>query len=106
MKMLPICEAKDLQRFSKIYGRSGMIQNGIYFQLRPSELRTSGKGAGLLPTPSASDFRDRGSTLHPAIQRRMRLGKQIMLSMLFRKNTCPYCVEGMMGFPREWTRIN
>lgn len=54
-KMLPICEVKDLQPSSKIYGRSGTMQNGILYQLAPLVRPTSVKGSGLLPTPKTTD---------------------------------------------------
>ena len=64
-----------------------------------------GDSTGLLPTPMASDNRNRGSVNKtPAITRRMRLGKQIGLSMLFDGKPCPFCVGAMMGYPEEWVR--
>jgi hypothetical protein len=80
-----------------------VMRNGIVYRRPRSVPPTSGTAYSCLPTPSASDFRDRGNTSHPAIQRRMRLGKQVMLSMLFDREPCPLCVEGMMGFPRGWS---
>lgn len=64
------------------------------------------EGGNLLPTPNASDHRDRGNVSHPSIRRRMRLGKQIGLSMLFEREPCPLCVEGMMGFPPGYTDLD
>jgi hypothetical protein len=54
----------------------------------------------------ASDNRDRGDTTNPSIQRRMRIGKQIGLSMLFKGAPCPSCVEAMMGWPAGWTALS
>ena len=45
---------KDLSPSCKIYGRSGMMQNGIAYQLPPLVHLTGGTGYGLLPTPLAS----------------------------------------------------
>jgi len=58
---------------------------------------------GLLPTPNASDNRDRGGPSNPSIQRRKRIGKQINLSMVFDGHLSPLFVEQMMGFPENWT---
>lgn len=59
----------------------------------------------LLPTPMASDNRNRGSiNKTPSVTRRMNSGKQIGLSMLFDGKPCPFCVAGMMGYPQEWVR--
>lgn len=75
--------------------------------------RASGVGAnherrrlfGLLPTPIASDNRNRGSVgKDPTIQKRFSLGKQIALSMLFDGKPCPMCVRSMMGYPEEWDK--
>lgn len=57
----------------------------------------------LLPTPQASDDRDRGNLSHPSIQRRIALGKQVMLSMQMGGALHPKWVEWVMGFPMDWT---
>lgn len=104
--------------------RSGTWANGIMCQRSSLEQTTNGNAGGSLlptpkaskffnypkhlwlPTPNASDHRDRGNTDHPAIMRRIRLGKQIGLSMLFAKAPCPLCVEGMMGWPKNWSQAS
>jgi hypothetical protein len=45
---------KDLSPSCKIYGRSGMMQNGIAYRLPPLAHLTDGIESGLLPTPLAS----------------------------------------------------
>lgn len=70
----------------------------LKFQLVPLAHPTKETEFGLLPTPLASDFRDRGNVGNPSIKRRMLLGKQIHLSMLFKGTPCPMCVASMMGF--------
>ena len=45
---------KDLSQSCKIYGRSGMMQNGIAYRLLPLVRLTDGIEYGLLPTPVAS----------------------------------------------------
>jgi hypothetical protein len=77
--------------------------SGLWVWMRAAQARTiTAIGFGLLPTPQASDNRNRGDISMPCIQRRMRLGKQIGLSMLFKGTPCPMCVGSMMGYPREW----
>jgi hypothetical protein len=72
-------------------------------QLAASALHTSGRGFGGLPTPTASDVRNRGTVGRtPATTRRMRLGKQIGFSMLFDPMPCHWCVGNTMGYPRAW----
>ena len=60
------------------------------------------------PTPTASDNRDRGNMSNPSIQRRIALGKQIMLSQSVDRNSGqlnPPWVEWLMGWPLEWTDL-
>src|SRR5574343_730791 len=53
-KTWQIFEVQDLSASCKIYGRSGMMQNGIAYRLPPLAHLTDGTGYGLLPTPLAS----------------------------------------------------
>jgi hypothetical protein len=68
----------------------------------------------MLPTPQASDNRDRGNMDHPSIQRRIASGKQIGLSVevnSIKDGTSrglklqPNFVEWMMGYPQGWTEL-
>lgn len=113
--------------------RSGMMQNGIVYQLPPlvrltavtesSSLLmhptpdTSGLGGSnarkaykkrlqTWPTPTASDHRNRGNLDNPCIQRRIALGKQIGLTMQAGGQLNPTWVEWLMGFPLEWTALD
>ena len=91
--------------FSMTWPRSGLMQSGTVSRLDTLAHRIDGTGCGLLPTPNASDNRDRGDYSNPSIQRRVRIGKQVGLSMLFKGSPCPMCVEGMMGFRKGWTDL-
>ena len=60
------------------------------------------------PTPQASDNRDRGNMSNPSIQRRIAIGKQIMLSQSVDPTSGalnPTWVEWLMGWPLEWTDL-
>lgn len=60
------------------------------------------------PTPQASDNRDRGNMSNPSIQRRVAMGKQIMLSQSVDQNSGqlnPTWVEWLMGYPIGWTDL-
>ena len=59
----------------------------------------------LLPTPCANDNRDRGGPSNPSVQRREKIGKSIELSMHFDGPLNPQFVEGMMGYPVDWTNL-
>ena len=92
--------------FSGTFPRSGMMQSGTVYRLHTLARLTGEIESGLLPTPNASDHRDRGNLNHPSIKRRIALGKQIGLTVLFKKDACPMCVEGMMGYPIGHTDLN
>jgi hypothetical protein len=60
------------------------------------------------PTPQASDNRDRGNMSNPSIQRRVAIGKQIMLSQSVHPTSGalnPTWVEWLMGWPLGWTDL-
>jgi len=78
----------------------------------PSEFKRDSPGLGTVvlwfPTPQASDNRDRGNISNPSIQRRIKIGKQIMLSQSVDRNSGqlnPTWVEWLMGWPLEWTDL-
>ena len=84
-----------------------MMRTGDAFALRNLGSPMPATGFGLLPTPQASDNRNRGTYgKTPAITRRVAIGKQLMLSMLFDGAPCPHCVENMMGLTASWTRLD
>lgn len=60
---------------------------------------------GLLPTPSASDNRDRGGPSMPSVKRRQEIGKQVNLSMCCHGQLNPRFVAQMMGFPPDWLEL-
>lgn len=81
------------------------------------DLATMTCAFALCPTPNASDNRDRGSIQNPCVQRRIKLGKQIGLTMLAqgigkaygstaqtgnKGSLNPQFVCWLMGFPNEW----
>jgi len=78
----------------------------------PSEFKRDSPGLGTVvlwfPTPQASDNRDRGNMSNPSIQRRIKIGKQIMLSQSVDRNSGqlnPTWVEWLMGWPLGWTDL-
>lgn len=63
---------------------------------------------GRVPTPQASDCRDRGNLTMPCIQKRLREGKQLNLSMVVSPESGslnPQWVEWLMDFPINWTAL-
>jgi len=78
----------------------------------PSEFNRDSPGLGKVvlwfSTPQASDNRDRGNMSNPSIQRRIAIGKQIMLSQSVDRNSGqlnPTWVEWLMGWPLGWTDL-
>ena len=60
------------------------------------------------PTPQASDNRDRGSMSNAVVQRRIAIGKQILLSQSVSPTSGqlnPTWVEWLMGWPLGWTDL-
>jgi len=60
------------------------------------------------PTPQASDSRNRGNMSNPSVQRRVAIGKQIMLSQSVDPTSGalnPAWVEWLMGWPLGWTDL-
>jgi DNA (cytosine-5)-methyltransferase 1 len=88
--------------------------DGELWEQTMSEHLTREKEYGLLeetfPTPMASDNRDRGNISDPSIQRRIKLGKQISLTMAVKKekgggSLNPRWTEWLMGFPIGHTNL-
>jgi DNA (cytosine-5)-methyltransferase 1 len=60
------------------------------------------------PTPQASDNRDRGNMSNAVVQRRIAIGKQVLLSQSVHPTSGqlnPTWVEWLMGWPLEWTDL-
>jgi hypothetical protein len=87
-----------------VSGDSGTLAQEIMSGYKPTMAKL-----GMLPTPSASDNRDRGHLGNPAIQRRIEIGKQIGLTMIMNDGQAsqlnPRFVAEMMGFPPNWTEL-
>lgn len=95
-----------LQLSSVTLPKSGMTSGGMCWEVMKSAGPTTASDFGdWLPTPCASDNRDRGDVSNPCISRRQTIGKQIGLSMYFKGAPCPMCVERIMGWPMGWTGL-
>jgi hypothetical protein len=58
-----------------------------------------------LPTPNASDNRDRGGPKDKSIKRRLEMGKQVGLTMMVDGQLNPRFVAEMMGYPPNWLEL-
>lgn len=85
--------------------RTGMTVGGQLWALPMSERRMNVTASGFWPTPQASDNRNRGTRKTPAIARRIKAGKQVMLSMTLDGPMSPQFPEWLMGLPLGWTDL-
>jgi hypothetical protein len=89
--------SENLSKKEQVMGNSGTlaqeIQSGLVYQ------------RGMLPTPNASDNRDRGGPKDAAIQQRLEIGKQVGLTMMIDGQLSPRFVAEMMGFPPNWLEL-
>jgi hypothetical protein len=94
---------EDLIGSSLTFPKSGMTSDGLCLEVMTSAVATTESDSGeWLPTPCASDNKDRGDMTNACIQRRQAIGKQIGLSMYFKGAPCPACVERIMGWITGW----
>ena len=122
-------EAKGLVLFSETWPRSGMMRNGIAYQLPPLAPLTKEIASGLLPIPTVEDGESKGmsaarlATCRPdnlatlvrcasPAARDYRSGRgrsenghtpQLPEQVGGRLN--PTWVEWLMGFPKKWTAV-
>jgi hypothetical protein len=92
----------DSVEFSETWPRSGTMQNGECWERTQLERHTDGIESGYWPTPLAGDNRDRGHLGTPVVQRRIKIGKQVMLSQCVSETSGalnPNWVEWLMGWP-------
>ncbi len=91
--------------FSLTWKAQATPQRRQICRLAASARTISANGFGGLPTPTASDSRNRGTVGRtPATTRRQRLGKQIGFSMLFDPMPCHLCVASTMGYQPAWAQ--
>ncbi len=92
-----LCLDGALSEFSETWPRSGMMRNGIAYQLAPLVRLTDETGSGSWATPTSRA--PGGSRPHDTDQLSGRLANQIGGSLN------PTWVEWLMGFPLGWTDL-
>ena len=80
-------------------------KNGTKYNSLKSQILYDPKIQKFLPTPNASDNRNRGNPNDPCIQKRIENGKQVGLTMMVDGQLNPQFVAEMMGFPTNWTEL-
>lgn len=66
------------------------------------------QAVAMWPTPNAADDRDRGNMSNPCVQRRVEIGKQVMLSQVVHPTSGalnPQWVCWLMGWPIGWADV-
>jgi hypothetical protein len=91
-----LCLDGGLTEFSETWPRSGLMRNGIAYQLPPLVRLTDETGSGSWPTPVSRMWKDCGS---PAEYRR----NEVPLAAQVGGSLNPTWVEWLMGFPLGWT---
>jgi len=87
-----------------------MAEDVRTIRLRNKDRSKLEERVALWPTPNASDHRDRGNLSDPAIQRRIKLGKQVGLTMAVKEHKGggtlnPTWVEWLMGYKAGYTDL-
>jgi hypothetical protein len=104
----------QLGEFSETWPSAGMMRNGECFPLENSVLGTYENDFLSLPTPGASENRDRANAVCLArLDRGGRVARRVCKHGIESGLTLPGGVVGaspwflelMMGFPQGWTRI-
>ena len=97
-----------LANSSETWPRSGMMRNGIAYELRPLATRTNGTVSGLLPTPRYSDGK-KGSGIRKDGGGAYGIGYVIARLLGLSQQTTtkfdPAFSELLMGYPIGWTDL-
>jgi hypothetical protein len=80
-------------------------KNGTKYSSLKSQILYDPKMQKFLPTPNASDNRNRENPNDPCIKKRIANGKQVGLTMMVDGQLNPQFVAEMMGFPTNWTEL-
>lgn len=99
----------SLAEFSEIWPRSGMMQSGKAYRLRPLVPLTSVIGCSSWPTPTAGDHKnrvtsDKAKRLYSAGQSLIERAREIEKRKDGYLN--PLFVEYLMGLPPRWTDLD
>jgi hypothetical protein len=110
-KTSQLCLVEGLATFSETWPRSGMMRNGIAYQLPPLVPATDETESGLWPTPSARDWKDTPGMARQAGDRDRT--DQLARAVYATENSLPGSgtlnptwVEWLMAFPIGWTDLN
>ena len=90
---------RGFHEFSGTWPRSGLMRNGIAYQLPPLVPLTDEIGSGLWPTPQAQDFKSGTGYSHNGKSQTPQL-RHLLGGLLN-----PTWVEWLMGFPLGWTAL-
>ncbi len=102
--------AEDYQGSWATFPKWGMMQNGELWRLQNMAHPTKENGCGFLPTPVASEWRDKAkANILKKLDRGGRLARRICtiwnLSQPIKVAANPRFSEWMMGWPIGWTEL-
>lgn len=99
------CLIEGLESFSGTWPRSGMMRNGIAYQLPPLVRVTDVTEFGFWPTPMVADSVG-GVQKNILTKRPSGARRQINLRDVLGGRPNPTWLEWLMGFPENWTELN
>ena len=102
-------EENGSDEYSMTWPKSGLMQNGIAYQLAPLERHTRGHGYGLLPTPAARDWKGAVKPETMAAKGRNPDTNSLPDAIEYRGEAGrlnPQFVEWLMGFPIDHTELD
>lgn len=95
-------EELGLDEFLETWPRSGLMRNGISYQLPPLVPHIAGKESGSWPTPQASDNRKVISTFGSCLRTLAAIPELGTVEGWIN----PILSEWLMGYPDNWTALN
>lgn len=103
-------QAEDFQESYQTFPKWGIMRNGELWGLTYSKPRIAGNGCGFLPTPVASEWKDKAkASVLRKLDRGGRLARRICslwnLSESTKVAVNPRFSEWMMGWPIGWTEL-
>lgn len=106
-------QGDGLAEFLGIWPNAGLMQNGKTYQRRPWAHLTLGSVYGLLPTPTATDWKRTPVTNYYAFRPITHNQVDTLSQFVARSCQCgkknhrlePLFVERLMGFPTGWTDL-
>ena len=92
-------EGDGLEEFLETWPRSGLMHNGTAYKLPDLTHFTEGIEFGLLPTPTARDWKDNGKSPAELVR------NSTTLATIANGPLNPNWIEWLMGYPQGFTEL-